>query len=285
MLRRARPLLGTFVEITACAADPASEQRACDAAFGAVADVHRLMSFHEPASELSRINREAHRGAVEVDPRTFAVLRRALEIAALSHGAFDCTIGARMVALELLPALHDAAPTEAGSFRDIVVTPPNRVAFRRPLALDLGGIAKGFAVDQAVEALRRAGADAGCVNAGGDLRIFGDRAWPVALRVPDAPRALVALPPLRNRALATSADTFVAGGHVIDPATGRPRTRPLSVSVLADTCMDADALTKVVWLAERPPTALLETLHASTIVLRASASDPASAAHPLLDVA
>jgi FAD:protein FMN transferase len=273
MLRRARPLLGTIVEITVCAADPAAERGACDAGFAAIADVHRLMSFHERDSDVARVNRAAHLRPVEVDPRTAAVLRRARAIAALSRGAFDCTVGARMVELGLLPA--GGAPTAArgANHRDVAVDDGDRVRFRRALAIDLGGIAKGFAVDQAVAALARAGASAGCVNAGGDLRVFGDRDWPAAIRRPDAPAACVALPPLRDCALATTADSFAPRGHVIDPATGRAHRRPVSVSVVAASCMDADALTKVVWLAAHPPLPLLERMHARTILLRCSDAD------------
>jgi len=273
MLRRARPLLGTVVEIAVCAADDAAERYACDAGFAAIADVHRLMSFHERESDVARVNRAAHQRPVEVDRRTATVLRRARAIAALSGGAFDCTVGARMVELGLLPA--DGAPSAARGAgpRDIAVDGGDRVRFRRPLAIDLGGIAKGFAVDQAVAALVRAGASAGCVNAGGDLRVFGDRDWPVAVRRPDAPAASVALPPLRDGALATTADSFAPRGHVIDPATGRARRRPVSVSVVAPSCMDADALTKVVWLAPHPPLLLLERMHARTILLRCSDAD------------
>jgi FAD:protein FMN transferase len=267
VLRRAKPLLGTLVEIAACAPDAAIERAACDAAFAAIADVHRLMSFHEPTSDVSRLNRAAHARPIAVDPRTAAVLRRARAIGALSGGAFDCTIGARMVALGLLPRDAAEGAADGASFRDVLVGADDRVRFRRPLAIDLGGIAKGYAVDLAVEALVRAGAEAGCVNAGGDLRVFGDRNWPVAIRHPDGSGAAVALPPLRNRALATSADSFARRGHVIDPATGHTRPRPISVSVIAPSCMDADALTKVVWLAEHPPIPLLERMHARTILV------------------
>ena len=274
MLRRARPLLGTLVEIAVCAEDGETERRACDTGFAAIADVHRLMSFHERDSDVSRLNRAAHLRPVDVDPRTAAVLRRARAISALSTGAFDCTIGARMVELGLLPRGDIANPSGAASHRDVAVGADDRVRFRRPLAIDLGGIAKGFAVDLAVAALARAGATAGCVNAGGDLRVFGDRAWPIAIRRPDAPAELVALPPLRNRAIATSADSFAARGNVIDPATGRAHRRPISVSVVANSCMDADALTKVVWLAAHPPIPLLERMHADTILLGRSDANP-----------
>ena len=79
------------------------------------------------------------------------------------------------------------------------------------------------------------------------------------------------LPALRNRALATSADTFTERGAIVDPATGALRASPQSVSILAPTCMDADALTKVLWLASSLPPGLLEKLDASAIILGTAA--------------
>lgn len=280
MLRRAKPLLGTFVEVVVVAASAELEWRAASAAFEAVADVHRLMSFHEPDSDVTRLNRHAHTRAVEVDPRTWAVLRRARDLGRVSNGRFDCTVGAHMLAAGALPRTTGVGGHEAATWRDVALLPDSQIRFRRALALDLGGIAKGFAVDQAVEALARCGAEAGCVNAGGDLRVFGDRNWPIAIRRPEARGELLPLAALRNRALATSAGTFAPGGSIVDPATGRFRTDPKSVSILAPTCMDADALTKVVWLAEHPPLELLEKLDAHAIVLGPSAgvSEPVAEA-------
>jgi thiamine biosynthesis lipoprotein len=124
------------------------------------------------------------------------------------------------------------------------------------LLIDLGGIAKGFAVDRAVDALRRHGATAGTVNAGGDLRIFGSAGEPVLVRRPDASGCFLPLTVLHDSALATSAPYFAArriGGHlcapVIDPRNGRPSRQSISVTVQARTCLLADALCKAVWLA------------------------------------
>jgi len=269
MLRRARPLLGTLVEITVSAAADACAWRASAAGFAAIADVHRLMSFHEPDSDLSRINRHAHTRAVEVDSRTFAVLRRARFHSIASKGIFDCTVGGALLSHGALPRSAPLRPDARATFRDVVLLPGCRVRFRRPLAVDLGGIAKGFAVDEAIAAIARCGADAACVNAGGDLRVFGDRDWLIALRTP---AGFAPLPALRNRALASSADTFAGQGAIVDPATGALRASPQSVSILAPTCMDADALTKVVWLASPPPPGLLEKVDASAIVLGTAAN-------------
>ena len=250
MIRRARPLLGTLVEIRAVA-----EPAAVAAAFEAIAQTHALMSFQDPASELSRLNRDAWREPVPVHPWTWRVLCAARWLHAHSDGAFDCTVrdeeaGARMDAVELLPG--------------------HKVRFTRRLRLDLSGIAKGFAVDRALDRLRRSGLRA-IVNAGGDLRVFGPEAEPIAMRDPDQPHAMRPLGALSNGAFATSAPYYSEHeGYwsVRDPARGTSPRRYRSVSVLAPTCLRADALTKVVWVrgveAVRP---LLARLRAEAIVL------------------
>ncbi len=133
--------------------------------------------------------------------------------------------------------------------------PGNRVRFHRPLQIDLGGIAKGFAVDQAIAALRSDGASSGCVNAGGDLRVFGPTPSLIHVRHPLRPGETMPLVRLADAALATS-----AGYHsrkrrhgrwltpLVDPRDGRPCTECVSVSVQAPSCLIADALTKVLMI-------------------------------------
>ncbi len=235
MIRRCRPLLGTFVEITA------DRPAAIDAGFAAVARVHVLMSAHDPASDVSRANAAAHRAPVAVDPLTAEVVAAALAWAAASDGGFDPTVGGRQRAAGQLPVhAGDPAPDGEATWRDISLD-DGQLRFARPLALDLGGIAKGFAVDRAVAALRAAGATAGLVNAGGDLAGFGAD-WPVTLVGSD--RDAVATTRVRDAALATSAGTPAAADRfahlpfrlaTIDSAT-----------VTAPRCIDADVLAKLV---------------------------------------
>lgn len=249
MIRRARPLLGTLVEVRAVA-DAATVTHA----FEAIAQAHALMSFQDPASELSRLNCEAWRGPVKVHPWTWRVLAAARWLYAHSDGAFDCTVRDEgrggMDAVELLPR--------------------RMVRFTRRLRLDPSGIAKGFAVDRALDRLRRGGVRA-VVNAGGDLRVFGAVAESIAVRDPDRPHELRPLGTLSNGAFATSAPYFSeheGRWSVRDPQDGTSPRRYRSVSVLAPTCLRADALTKVVWVrgieAVGP---LLARLRAEAIVL------------------
>ncbi len=250
-LRRARPLLGTFVEIGARGRDEGRLRAGLTNAFVAVARVQAAMSFHEATSDLSRLNRDAFREPVRVHEWTWAVLRRAQDFAVLSEGAFDVTVAPLLSAWGYLPA--GPAADRAATFRDIVLGPQNMVRFARPLAIDLGGIAKGFAVDRAVEALRATGVKNGSVNAGGDLRVFGTEAHEIYVRDPHLPGTAAAVVSLRNRAIATSGVYFSAKTHrgvavspLIDGKTRRPLTKNISVAVSAPDCLTADALTKIV---------------------------------------
>jgi thiamine biosynthesis lipoprotein len=201
-LRRCRPLLGTFVEVSAWG-DATCLDRAVDAAFSAIGRVQRLMSFHDPASELSRLNREASGAPVKVNEWTYHVLSMAREIAAASHGVFDPTVAPTLQRWGLLPS-SSKPPQSSGDWRDLELLPNLQVRFARSLTLELGGIAKGFAVDCAVAALQTGGVESGLVNAGGDLRAFGPRTQSVQLRDPRLPGRLVKSFHLSNEALATS---------------------------------------------------------------------------------
>lgn len=236
--------------MSATAVDPVTAGRAVDAAVAAVAQVEGLMSFHDPASELSRLNRDAARVPQRVHPWTFAVLRRARQVSALSDGLFDATMAPAVVAAGLLPDPGWPAPAPGG-WREVRLTAPAMVAFARPLWLDLGGIAKGFAVDVAIHTLRRHGCTEGAVNAGGDLRRFGSVEHLIHLRRDDTLQPVAAL---RCGAVATSraraADAGAAQlGVIVDPRHGRPWRGDGTVMVAASNCTIADALTKVAALA------------------------------------
>ena len=276
-LRQARPLLGTIVEMVVDGLGEKAARRAMADAFATVAEVQRRMSYHNPASTLSRINRDAARGAVDVDEWMFAVLSAAAEMHRISGGIFDVTVAPRLEALGFLPATG-AVPSMA-SFDDVELRPDRTVRFHCPdMRIDLGGIAKGFAVDRAAAALQRSGVPRGLVNAGGDLRAFGDTPFPVAIRHPDDPHATLTTVVLQNAALATSAhyfaDRFVPGstaGPIIDPRTGAQTRRIRSASVRADSAMLADALTKVVMLAGEAALPVLGHFRADAIFVATGA--------------
>ena len=251
---RARPLLGTIVEITATGDASDQVHAAVERAFDAVAEVHALMSNHEADSDLSRINRLAFAQAVEVHAHTWQVLNIAREIAAASDGLFDISIAPTLTRLGFLPPRRDFPRASGqGDWRHVELLPNNRVRLARRLRIDLSGIAKGYAVDLAIRALQMAGMRTGRVNAGGDLRVFGVTAQTIHVRVPHSPTHVLPLLVLTQGAAATSAGYFSQRRHagrmvtpLIHPITRTACGTERSITVLAHECVYADALTKVV---------------------------------------
>jgi thiamine biosynthesis lipoprotein len=214
-VRRARPLLGTLVDIRI----DGGNLRAVERAFAAIERVHRAMSAQDSSSDIARL-RAGRRCAL--DPWTRRVLDRAEEIRLATEGLFD------YVACDY--------------------------------ALD--GIAKGFAVDRAVECLQDAGVAAGVVNAGGDLRVFGDEPEEIHVRLPQWPGRLLSLGYVRNAAMATSG---CAG--LVDPLPARRRSHAAGATVIASDCMTADALTKPSLLEPLRADALAERFDARAVIL------------------
>jgi thiamine biosynthesis lipoprotein len=244
-LRRMRPLLGCYVEVGACGGDAS---RAIDAAFATIEVAQRRWSFQDPDSELSRLNRSSGERE-QLHAHTLRLLHLCRALMRRSGGRFDCTVGGLLVREGALPDHGDPRALPRGSADDIE-TGLEWARLRRPLRLTLDGIAKGFAVDLALRALRHAGAHAGWVNAGGDLRVFGDLALPVQRREIDG--GITPLGLLRNAAIASSR----AG--VPDAAFAARIVAPVGHaaaagvwSVLARSAWRADALAKVA--ATTPP--------------------------------
>jgi thiamine biosynthesis lipoprotein len=264
-MRRCRPLLGTFVQIAAQARDEAKLVRGIEAAFDAVGQVHRLMSFHDPKSDVSRMNRDAFAKGVTVHPWTWEVMNASRNLARESGGAFDVTVVPLLARRNCL-ADPSCAAVRAAGWRDIFPRRNFEIFFRRRVIVDLGGIAKGFAVDRAVDVLKQNGAASGIVNAGGDIRVFGSTSRKVHLRNPKSPAQFSAILRVRNRAIATSA-TYFAPGALIDGQTRRSLTSSISVTVAARDCMTADALTKVVFALREKAAGLLAHYHADALLL------------------
>lgn len=279
-VRRARPLLGTLVEISIGEPLHANVEHAIDVAFGTVARVHRLMSFHEEESDVGRLNRLAQLRPVAVDPWTFKVLETALELYKQSHRSFDITVARVLQLMRLLPGPANPAASVAlaiDTVDAIELLPRYHVRYRDPgIQIDLGGLAKGFAVDRAVEVLQEHGISRGLVNAGGDLAGFGPEPHVIHVRDPRDPRQLICSVEVRNQALASSgrrfdpvhsASTSVAA--IIDPSTNAPVRTVVGATVRAPSCMLADALTKVVMIQGESAAPLLARYHANALAVRA----------------
>ncbi|MBY9062861.1 FAD:protein FMN transferase [Sphingomonas yunnanensis] len=252
-IERARPLLGTLVAVRA--EGPGALERAVDAAFAAIAAVEARMSAYRDDGDLAAVARLGAGERVAVDPLTARCLWLALALARASDGAFD----------PVMPGAADAP--RAATWRDLRVA-HGAVTVARPLRLDLGGIAKGYAVDRAIAALRRAGVSAATVNAGGDLRSYGADEW-VALTPRHAapPMAvLIAGGALASSDVAAAAEDRGAPQHR-DPATGAALP-PGFASVAAPRCAVADALTKVVLARGAAAAALVARLGARAVLHR-----------------
>ena len=250
--RRAKPLLGTLVEISIAAPSEAAFLRATDLAFADVAEVHRLMSFHEPGSDVRRLARAPAGAVLTVGAHTWQVLRLALEMEVRSGGVFNAAVTPTLVANGLLP-MPDAAQTPiARSLAEgIELLGDKRLRVRSPVWVDLGGIAKGYAVDCAVLRLQASGIVSGLVNAGGDMRAFGPHAQPVRLRFAAGLKTIASL---TDTALAASCNADnannanAAGSPHVDPRSRRAVRSPHSIAVQAPSAAVADALTKVALL-------------------------------------
>ena len=243
-----RPFLGTFVEVGVQAESGRLADDAINAAFDAIAEVQCLMSFHDTRSDLSRLNLAGGK-EVEVHLHTFRVLRLARAMTRASGGLFNCTVGGALVRQGVLPDHGAENVLDYGDAEDIELH-GSRARLRRRVQVTLDGIAKGYAIDCAVSAMKSHGVIAGWVNAGGDLRVFGNMVLPVQRR--EAGGDYRHLGGLQEASLATSSvhavqDTSFPAWIVSDIGTPEQGIW----SVLARRAWRADALTKVASLAHR----------------------------------
>jgi len=230
-IQRVRPALGTLVAIEAAGRAEAELLTGIDEAYAAVERVGALMHPRKSGSDLARLNMARSGDAILIDPWTYSLLVLARELHALTGGVFDpCTPDAR------------------GRMADLDLDAVDHVTLRAPVSIDLGGIAKGFAVDRAIEALRASGCTAGLVNAGGDLRVFGSAPRPLLVRLASGVAVQIEL---ANAALAVSAPSSQGSplehrgyydGSTKKWVAGR------AAAVLANEARVADSLTKCVML-------------------------------------
>lgn len=245
-IKRMRPLLGTFVEIGCVQSDENAEQ-AVSLAFKVIENLHRLLSFHEATSDLTKLN-QANGKALEVDMHTVRVMKLARGMTLASAGLFNCTLGGAMVKNQVLPNHGGVCAAFSGAANDIQIY-GNKIKLQNSVQITLDGIAKGYAVDCAIATMKRCGVSAGWVNAGGDLRVYGDYVLPVQRR--ELNGEYVALGGMQNAAIATSTVTThfdeVFPGRIMSDLTV-PHLG--SWSVMAHMAWRADALTKVACLSE-----------------------------------
>lgn len=262
-----QPHMGTLFKVVLYARDEAQARAASTSAFARIAALDASMSDYRPTSELMQLCSKAGGPPVEVSPQLFFVLQRAQEVSRLSEGAFDVTVGpiVRLWRLsrrsQRLPEPDKLAAARAlVGWQNIELNAEKRtVRLQKPgMQLDLGGIAKGYAADEALAALKKQGINRALVAAGGDIAVSapppGKAGWTVAIEPLDRETGkpgdeLL----LRDAAISTSGDAnqFVEidgkrYSHIVDPHTGLGLLGRMSVTVIAPRGIQADSLTKTV---------------------------------------
>lgn len=262
---REAAIMGTRIAVELWSDDDAAGERAVEAVLGEMRRVDALMSHYKPDSQLSQINQRADREAVKVDPELAQLILRAAQLSELTGGAFDITYAS-------VGYLYDyrahTRPTDAEiaaglgaiDWRHVIVDPQaSTVRFsRKGVRIDLGGIAKGYAVDRAIGIVQSMGIAHASVTAGGDSRIIGDRfgrPWIVGIRHPDDPDRVIARIPMVDASISTSGDYeryFDEGGeryhHIIDPGTGRSAGELRSVTIIGPDATTTDGLSTSVFV-------------------------------------
>lgn len=264
-MQREEAIMGTAIAVELWAEDHTAGEAAISAVMAEMHRIDHAMSPHKPSSELSRINREAAAGPVVLGAEMLELLARAERFAKITEGAFDISFAAvgRLYdyRLRLRPSAAELAAAQAAvGYRHVQLDLlAKTVRFTHPgTCIDLGGFAKGHAVDQAAAILRSHGIRHAHVSAGGDSRVIGDRRgrpWSIGIRDPRRPGELVAVLPLQDTSVSTSGDyerCFVENGvryhHLIDPSSGRSPDAVCSVTVLGEDGLTTEALSKAVFV-------------------------------------
>ncbi|HEX5354904.1 MAG TPA: FAD:protein FMN transferase [Aquabacterium sp.] len=260
-LQREEAIMGTAISVVLWCDDRAQGEAAIDAVMAEMHRIDQTMSPHRPDSELSRINRDACAGPVHLSAEMTRLIAKAQAFSALSGGAFDITYAAvgqlydyRAGIRPSLEALEQARAAVGHQYL-MLDEQAQTVRFGRPgMRIDLGGFAKGHAVDNAAAILRARGIAHAHVSAGGDSRVIGDhrgRPWSIGIRDPRRPGEMVAVLPLQDVSISTSGDYeryFDVDGerchHLIDPATGLSPRSVHSVTILADDGLTTEAMSK-----------------------------------------
>ncbi len=249
------------IKVAALSAQAAEAEAAIERARAAMQEYIDAVNTWDERSDAARINAQAGKEPVRIDDRLMRLLLHAREVSELSGGAFDVTYPP-LAQLWNLRAPHFAIPSEKAiararrlvNYRNLVLDPAAGTAFlRQPeMAIELGAIAKGAAVDTAARSLRESGFANALIRASGDMLAMGDKGgqpWLIGIRHPRGSRTdVIGAVALRDKAICTSGDyekAIIVDGkryhHIVDPRTGRPADRTISATVIARDAETADA--------------------------------------------
>lgn len=261
VVKRAQMQMGTLVSITVVARNEAVAHAAATAGFTEIRRLEELLSTWISTSELSRVNASAGVKPVHVSAETLTVVHRAMQAAEMTDGGFNIAIGPAVEAWSVTDGQRIPEESELDALRPLVDLQAVHVDVRKQtiyldkagMRIDVGGIGKGYAADQAVEALRRAGAIAGVVALSGDIKTFGrmpgGKKFPVGIQHPRKDGSVLAWIDLQDEAISTAGDYerfFERDGvryhHILDPRTLQPARSCQSVTVVAREGIWADGL-------------------------------------------
>jgi FAD:protein FMN transferase len=272
--------MGTLVEIAIQEPNNDLAQKAINKSFNEISRLEKIMSTYLPNSELSKLNSLAGEGVnVPVTTDLLKVIQRGVYWGKLSNGAIDISIGPATKLWEFnseVPSPPNMDKLKKVSklinYKNIIIE-ENLISFKKTgMSLNLGSIAKGYAVDQAIKTLKKMGIKSGFVNAGGDLMAFGLKSktegWHIGLQHPRKPEKIIASLDIKDKAVATSGDYqryFIKDNvryhHILNPKNGWPANQAISATVISNNVMDSDALSTALFiLGEKKGLALINSI-------------------------
>lgn len=288
-----RETMGTFVQVTVAAQNPRQAQGYFDAAFAEIDKVNQSMNDWDPNSEISQLTPQAYLVPVAVSPELFEVIAASVEYSKRSGGVFDITVGPetqlwrQMQKTQQQPSPEALAEARAKVGYEKMTLDPNAKTVKFAvdgMKLDVGAIAKGFAADRAIEALRQKGAVSGMVDLAGTVRCFGRGLsktgdWIIGVQDPRKSDGVLLKLKLNEMAVATSGDyeryAEVNGqkySHILNPETAESVNELASVTIIAPTAMQADALsTTVSVLGREKGLALIESTPCTAAIVTTTA--------------
>lgn len=273
LLKQTRMIMGTFAEVSIYSNDEKTAGKAIDEALNEMERMDHIMSNYKDDSELSQLNRKAAKLPVACNRELLDVIEQSQYYSELSDGAFDVTIFPLVALWGFFDEKGHVPPNKeierllpAVSYKNIVINKgsdpqkPGTVFFKNAQTqIDLGAIGKGYAVDKALEVIKKFGVDNACINLGGNIYVLGTppgkNAWKIGVQHPRNKGEILGYLELKNEATATSGDYerfFEIGGkrysHIIDPKTGMPVSGTISVTIVAPTATEVDGLSTTVFV-------------------------------------
>jgi thiamine biosynthesis lipoprotein len=293
MYRENRIVMDTTCTITVLSPSREKAEEAVEAAFGKIEELEKLLNYFSYESEITKINRSAGIAPVKVSSQTLEIVKKAVDIAEYTNGAYDPTIGpviklwgfsSQSAAPSIPPENKIREAIKLVNYKKIHIDISKSEIFleEKGMEIDLGGIAKGYAADMAVEVIKSKGIKTALVAVAGDIKGFGlkpnGQPWNIGIQNPKTEEDVFATLHLKDTSISTSGDYqrfFVKDGqryhHILDPETGYPASGIISISVIAPDGFMADGLsTGIFVLGPEKGIKLLESLGLSGLIVDSS---------------